>query len=108
MDVMQRRSRSRTTAGKRPPTASAILRGLNGGAYRGEPPAGAPDRVTFIAAPRILVRHLASGTEMGVYPMTAHLLARQIATRWRGSVELLAVESVLLPNRAAGWEGTPR
>jgi hypothetical protein len=108
MHVMQQRSRSRTTAGKRPPPASAILRGLNGGAYGGEPPAGAPERVTFIPAPRVLVRHLASGTEMGVYPMTAHQLADQIAARWRGSVELLPVESVLLPNRGAGREGTPR
>jgi hypothetical protein len=108
MGVMQRRSRSRKKAGRSPSRASAILRGLDGGACGREPPNGAADRVTFIAAPRILVRHLTSGAEMGVYPMTAHQLARQIATRWRGSIELLSVDAVLLPNRRAGREGTPR
>jgi hypothetical protein len=66
------------------------------------------DQVTFIPAPRILVRHLASGAEMGVYPMTAQQLARQIATRWSGSVELLSVESVLVSKRRAGRKGTPQ
>jgi hypothetical protein len=108
MGVMQRRSRPRKTGGKGPSTASPVLRGLNGGACGGEPSTSAADLITFIAAPRILVRHLASGDEMGVYPMTAQQLAHQIATRWRGSVELLLVEPVPAPKRRAGRKGTPR
>lgn len=45
---------------------------------------------------------------MGRYPMTAHELAREVARRWLGAVELLPVEA--LPGRgdqspAGGHQG---
>jgi hypothetical protein len=98
MGVMQRRSRSRRPAGKRPSSASTVLRCVKGGACLDEPATNAADQVTFIPSPRVVVRHPATGVEMGVFPMTAHKLAHKIATRWRGSAELLPVEPAPLPS----------
>lgn len=69
---------------------------------------GSADEVTLIAAPCILVRHLASGVEMGVFPATSRPLADKIAHRWRGSVHLLAIDpEARHPHKPAGSEGTP-
>jgi hypothetical protein len=58
-----------------------------------------------IPAPRMLVRHLASGALMGTFPVTEHQLAREVARRWRGSVELLPVEPSLSPTVRASRKG---
>jgi hypothetical protein len=60
-----------------------------------------------IPAPRLLVRHLATGTSMGLYPVTAHQLARRVARRWRGSVELLPVEAAPVRGDQSPARGTP-
>jgi hypothetical protein len=63
---------------------------------------------TFIPAPRVQVKRLADGASMGVFPMTKHQLAREIARRWRGTLELLPCEPAAGAGRAAGPKGTPR
>ena len=62
---------------------------------------------TFIAAPRILVRHLATGAVVGVFPMTKHELAREIARRWRCEARLLPVEPCPAPSARASRKGAP-
>jgi hypothetical protein len=64
--------------------------------------------VAFIPAPRIRVKRLANGATMVVLPMNKHQPAREIARRWRGSLELLPVEPSLSPSARASRKGDTR
>ena len=59
---------------------------------------GPEPTVTLIPAPVLLVRRLADGGEMARFPATSHELARRMAQRWRGQVEIVTGEPVQLPN----------
>jgi len=59
---------------------------------------GPEPTVTFIPAPHLVVRRLADGGEMGHFPTTSHRLARKMAQRWRGRVEIVTGTPVEMPN----------
>ena len=54
--------------------------------------------VTFIPAPILVVRRLSDGSEMARFPATSHQLARKLAQRWQGRVEIVTGEPRRLPN----------
>jgi hypothetical protein len=57
--------------------------------------------VTFIPAPTLVVRRLANGSEMARLLATSHRLAREVARRWRGRVEVVTAEPRPIPSRRA-------
>lgn len=59
---------------------------------------GPEPAVTFIAAPILMVRRLADGSEMARFSATSHQLARKLAQRWQGRVEIVTGEPRQLPN----------
>lgn len=61
-----------------------------------------------IPAPILVVRRLADGSEMARFPSPAHQLARKMARRWRGTVEVVPGHMPEPPTGArASRRGTP-
>lgn len=62
-----------------------------------------------IPAPILVVRRLADGSEMARFPAPAHQLARKMARRWRGTVEVIPGQPPQPPpaGARASRRGTP-
>jgi hypothetical protein len=65
------------------------------------------DEVTFIPAPILVVRRSADGSEMARLPTTSYLLAKKIARRWHGTVEVVVSEPRILLGGTHGQGGRP-